>query len=325
MKGLVRSAASLTLAALICFVAAAGWAQSFPQRPIRLIVPSSPGGGADTIARILANALPPVLGQEVVVDNRSGASGNIGAEIAARSPPDGHTWLLIGNAHAANYSLFKGLSYNLLTDFVPVTQTNATPHVVVVHPSVPVKSVGELVALAKAKPDHLNYASAGKGSVTYLAAEIFKDQAGVEITHIPYKGGGDSLRSVVAGETQVYFSPVPVALEYIKNGSLRALAVTSKGRVTMLPDVPTVAESGYPAYEFSLWNGLVVPKGTPDAIVAVIRNAVIQAAKTPQATKLLESSGSMVVGSGSEEFRGLIKAEVDTLAKLVTKLGLTAD
>jgi tripartite-type tricarboxylate transporter receptor subunit TctC len=315
----------LTAISFIACVAGTGWAQSYPQNPIRLIVPSSPGGGADTVARILANALPPILGQRVIVDNRAGASGNIGAAAAAQASADGYTWLSINNAQAANASLHSKLPYNLLRDFVPVTQIDAAPHVIVVHPSLPAQTVAELVTLAKAQPDKFDYASAGTGTVTHLAAEIFKDQAGVDMTHVPYKGGGESLRSVLAGETPVYFSPLQVALPHIREGRLRALAVTSESRIPLLPEVPTVAESGYPAYKFNLWNGLLMPAGTPKDIVVVVHGAVVKALRTPEVTKRLEDIGSIIVAGEPEEFGAFLKFEVDTLANLITKLKLKVE
>jgi tripartite-type tricarboxylate transporter receptor subunit TctC len=313
---------SVVAIGLVGALAMPAWAQSYPDRPVTLVVPSSAGGGADTVARILADALPPFLGEAVVVENRPGAGGTIGAELVARSEPDGYTWLLIGNAHAANVSLRDNLTYDLLTDFSPVTQVNASPHVVVANPSVPFETIADMVAAAKASPDELNYASAGTGSVTFLAAEIFKDQADVTITHIPYSGGGESLRAIVAGETQIYFSPLLVALPYLEDNRLRALAVTSTERISLLPDVPTVAESGYPDYEFNLWNGLVVPAGTPEEIVAKIRSAVLEAAGTPEVQQRLVDMGATVVGSEPEAFGAFIKSQVESLADLVGKLDL---
>jgi len=318
-------AKSLALIGLVCSFAATAWAQPYPSKPIRWVVPSSPGGGADTVTRIVANGLPPVLGQRVVVDNRAGASGNIGADIVAKAPPDGYTWLMINNAQAANVSLYSKLPYDLLRDFAPVTQVDSSPHVVVVHPSLPVKSIGELVKLAKARPGALDYASAGTGTVTFLAAELFKAQAGVNMTHVPYKGGGESLLSAVAGETAVYFSPLAVALAHMRQGRLRALAVTSTKRLSMVPELPTVAESGYPSYEFNLWNGLLVPSKTPKETITAIRNAVITVLNTPDANKRLVDMSSTVIGNQPEEFGAFVKNEVDTLAKVVTKLNLTAE
>jgi len=195
----------------------------------------------------------------------------------------------------------------------------------VVHPSLPVKSIGELVKLAKARPGALDYASAGTGTVTFLAAELFKAQAGVNMTHVPYKGGGESLLSAVAGETAVYFSPLAVALAHMRQGRLRALAVTSARRLSMVPELPTVAESGYPNYEFNLWNGLLVPVKTPKETITAIRNAVITVLNAPEVSKRLVDMSSTVIGSQPEEFGAFVKNEVDTLAKVVTKLNLTAE
>ena len=313
------------LLAFLCLFAATGWAQTFPSKPIRWVVPSSPGGSADAVTRVVANGLPAVLGQRVVVDNRAGASGNIGAENAAKSAPDGYTWIMVNNAQAANVSLYRNLTYDLLRDFAPVMQVDSSPHVVVVHPTLPVKSIAELVKLAKAKPGALDYASAGLGTVTFLAAELFKADAGVNLTHVPYKGGGESLTSIVGGETIVYFSPLPVALPLIRQGRLRALAVTSKKRVSLVPDIPTIAESGYPKYEFNLWNGLLVPAKTPKETIAAIHNAVSTALKAPEVSKRLSEMSSTVIANPPEEFAAFLKAEVDSIAAVVKKLNLAAE
>ncbi len=325
MKISGTDATSIALIGVVCSFAAAAWAQPYPSKPIRFVVPSSPGGSADAVTRLVANGLPPVLGQRVIVDNRAGASGNIGADAVAKSPPDGYTWLMINNAHAANVSLYTKLPYDLLRDFAFVTQVDSSPHVVVVHPSLPVKSISELVKLAKARPGALDYASAGTGTVTFLAAELFKAQASVNMTHVPYKGGGESLLSAVGGETAVYFSPLAVALAHMRQGRLRALAVTSTKRMSMVPEVPTVAESGYPNYEFNLWNGLLVPVKTPKETIAAIRSAVITVLNAPDVNKRLVDMSSTIIGSQPEEFGAFVKTEVDTLAKVVTKLNLTAE
>jgi tripartite-type tricarboxylate transporter receptor subunit TctC len=317
----------IAIAALTCIPVSAGWGQApssstFPSKPIRCIVPSSPGGGADTTTRLVANALPAVLGQQVVVDNRAGASGNIGTAAAAKAPPDGYTWIMINNAQAANVTLQKDPSFELLRDFAPVTQVSSAPHVILVHPSVAVSSVSELVALAKSRPDALDYASAGTGTVTFLAAEIFNAQAGISLRHVPYKGGGESLMSIVRGETQVYFSPLSVAIGHMRGNRVRALAVTSKTRMSLVPEVPTVAESGYPDYEFTLWNGLLVPANTPKEIVAAIRSAVVAALRSPDVRNRLLEMGSSGVGSQQEEFGAFLKTEVESIADLAKKLNL---
>ena len=314
----------IALIGLLCAFSGAA-AQPFPSKPIRWVVPSSPGGGADTVTRLVASALPAVLGQRVVVENRAGASGNIGAENVAKSPPDGYTWIMMNNAQAANVSLYKNLSYDLLRDFAPVTQVDSSPHVIVVHPSLPVRNVGEFVKLAKTQPGKLDYASAGLGTVTFLAAELFKADAGIKLNHVPYKGGGESLRSIISGETIVYFSPLVVALPHMREVRLRALAVTSKKRVSQVPEVPTVGESGYPRYEFNLWNGLLVPAKTPKETVAAIHKAVVTALNTPALNKRLVDMTSTVIGNQPEEFGAFVKSEVDNIAKVVTKLNLTVD
>jgi len=313
----------IAIAVVTCMWAAAGWGQAFPVKPIRCIVPSSPGGGADTITRLIANALPAVLGQQVIVDNRAGASGNIGAAAAAKAPPDGYTWIMINNAQAANVSLQKDPSFDLLRDFAPITQVDSTPHVILVHPSVSANSVSELVALAKSRPYALDYASAGTGTVTFLAAELFNAQAGISLRHVPYKGGGESLMSIVRGETQVYFSPLSVAIGHMRGNRVRALAVTSKTRMSLVPEVPTVAESGYPNYEFNLWNGLLVPANTPREIITTIRNAVVKALNSPEVRNRLLQTGSTGIGSRPEEFGAFLKTEVESIANVAKKLNLS--
>jgi tripartite-type tricarboxylate transporter receptor subunit TctC len=315
----------LSLVACVWALAGAVSAQPFPSKTIRWVVPSSPGGSADAVTRVVADGVSKVLAQRVVVENRAGASGNIGAELVAKSASDGYTWIMMNNAQAANVSLYKNLTYDLLRDFAPITQVDSSPHVIVVHPSLPVKSVADLVKLAKAQPGKLDYASAGLGTVTFLAAELFKAHAGVNLAHVPYRGGGESLTSIVGGETIVYFSPLPVALPHMRSDRLRALAVTSKRRVSLVPDIPTVAESGYPNYEFNLWNGLLVPAKTPKESITAIHNAVIAAMNSPEVSKRMAEMSSNAVGSQPEEFGTFLKSEVESIAKIVTKLNLTAD
>jgi tripartite-type tricarboxylate transporter receptor subunit TctC len=321
----VRSSFSvLALCAAVAFAGVAS-AQWTPTKPIRLIVPSSPGGSADAVTRVLADGVSRVLPQRVVVENRAGASGNIGSELAAKAPADGYTWLMINNAQAANVSLYKNLTYDLLRDFAPVTLVETSPHVIVVHPSLPVASVSELVRLARQRPGQLDYASAGLGTVTFLAAELFKAQAGIDLRHVPYKGGGESLISILSGETIVYFSPLPVALPHIRTNRLRALAVTPAKRVALLPDVPTVAESGYPKYEFSLWDGLLVPAKTPRETITAIHAAVIAGLRSPEVRERLAAMSSTPVGNAPEAFGAFLKSEVESIARIVKKLNLSAD
>ncbi|HSQ05077.1 MAG TPA: tripartite tricarboxylate transporter substrate-binding protein, partial [Burkholderiales bacterium] len=235
------------------FIASPLPAQNFPSKPVRFIVPFSPGSGSDTIARIIAGGLSEVFGQQVIVDNRAGAAGNIGADAAAKAAPDGYTILLVILGHTANVTLYHNLPYDLLRDFAPVTQLASTPSILVVHPSLPVKSVGDLVKLAKAKPGAINYSSGGVGTPTFIAGELFKLQAGVNLMHVPYRAGGEALTAVLAGETSVYFAPIAPALPHVRSGKLRALAVTSAKRMPLFPEYPTVAELGYPRYQTGNW------------------------------------------------------------------------
>ena len=323
--GLPQSIRAVLVACALWTFAPLAPAQWTPTKPIRLIVPSSPGGSADAVTRVLADGLSRVLPQRVVVENRAGASGNIGSELAAKSPPDGYTWLMINNAQAANVSLYKNLTYDLLRDFAPVTLVETSPHVIVVHPSLPVGSLSDLVRLAKSRPGQLDYASAGLGTVTFLAAELFKAQAGVDLRHVPYKGGGESLISILSGETIVYFSPLPVALPHIRTNRLRPLAVTPKQRVALVPDVPTVAESGYPRYEFSLWDGLLVPAKTPKETITAIHTAVVAALKSPEVNERLGAMSSTPVGNAPEAFGAFLKSEVESIARIVKALKLSAE
>jgi len=320
-----RCVESVTLIVVILSISTMVWAQTYPAKAIRWVVPSSAGGGADTVTRLVANALSKSLGQRVVVDNRAGASGIIGADIVAKASPDGYTWIMVNNAQAANVSLFRNLPFDLLRDFSPVTQVDSSPHVVVVNPALPVRSITDFIRLAKTKPGALDYASAGTGTVTFLAAELFKADAGVQMTHVPYKGGGESLLSIVAAETAVYFSPLVVALPYIRQGRLRALGVTSTKRIPLVPEIPTIAESGYPNYEFNLWNGLLVPAKTPKDTILAIWNAVISVLSLPEVGKRMTEMSSTIVGSQPDDYGVFIKSEVDKLANVVAKLNLTAD
>ena len=318
-------ALTLALVACICVLAESAWAQTFPAKPIRWVVPSSPGGSADAVTRVVADGVTKVLSQRVVVENRAGASGNIGADNVAKAPPVGYSWIMMNNAQAANVSLYKNLTYDLLRDFAPVMQVDSSPHIVVVHPTLPVKSIGELVKLAKAKPGALDYASAGLGTVTFLAAELFKAEAGVNLRHVPYKGGGESLISIVSGETIVYFSPLPVALAHMRSGRLRALAVTSRQRAPVVSEIPTVAESGYPKYEFNLWNGLLVPAKTPKETIAAIHGAVAAALRAPDVSKRMSEMSSTVVANRPEDYGAFLKAEVESIGAVVKKLKLSAE
>ncbi len=300
-------------------------AQNYPARVVRYLVPTPAGSGADVIGRIIAGGLTQVFGQQVIVDNRAGGGNNIGAEAAARAPADGYTLFQASLTHAVNVSLYRNLSYDLTRDFVPVTQLASSPYVVVVHRSLPVKSVAELVKLAKARPGAINYASAGTGTSTFLAAELLKDMAGVNMVHVPYRGGGEALTSVMSGETSVYFAPFAIALPFIRDGKFRALAVTTAKRLPATPEYPTVAEAGYPGYVSGNWFGLMVPVKTPQETAATIRGAAISVLQNPDASKRLRDLGYVIIGDRPEEFAAHIKSEIEKLGKIIKRTGVTVD
>jgi tripartite-type tricarboxylate transporter receptor subunit TctC len=300
------------------------WAQ-YPVKPVRYLMPQPPGSGADTVGRIVAQGLTRVWGQQVIVDNRTGAAGNIGAEIGARAAPDGYTILQVSLTHAVNASLYKNLSYDLRRDFAAVTQLASSPSLVVVNPALPVKSIADLVTLAKGRPGAINYASAGAGSATYLSTEMFKNQAGIDLLHVPYRGGGEAITSILAGETSVYFAPVSTALPHARSGKLRPLAVTTAKRLQLLADLPTVAEAGYPGYESGSWYGLLLPLKTPKQIVTAVHDASIKTLDLPDVRKRLVDLGYIVIGDQPEAFAAHIRIEIDKLAKIVQQSGATVN
>ena len=300
-------------------------AQVYPERLAHYIVPGSPGSGADILGRIMAGGLTQLSGQQVVVENRTGAGGNIGAEMAAKAPADGQTLLQISMTHALNVTLYRKLNYDLLRDFTPVTQIATSPSMLVVHPSLPVKTAAELIKLAKARPGAINYASAGTGTPTFLAAELFKGQARIDMVHVPYKGGGEAMTSMISGETSVYFASAGIVLPFVKQGSLRALAVTTPQRLPFLAQLPTVAESGLPGYQSGNWYGILVPAKTSRETVARIRDAVVAALNDATVKKRLNDIAYVPIGDHSEAFAAFVKSEISELGKLVQQFKLTAD
>jgi hypothetical protein len=274
---------------------------------------------------MLAGALTEGLGQQVIVDNRAGAAGNIGAEIVARAPADGYTLLFANIGHAANVTLYRNMGYDIQRDFAPVTQEASAPAIVVVHPSLPVKSIPELVKLAKAKPGAINYASGGAGTATFIAAELFTGPAGIQFLHVPYRAGGEALTSVLSGETSVYFSPLATALPHVRQNRLRALAVTSNKRVSMLPQLPTVAESGYKGYQSGNWYGILVPAKTAREIIVTLHKQTVAALAAPAFGKRLVDLGYISIGDTPEEFGAHIKSEIASLARVLRDLNVTAN
>jgi tripartite-type tricarboxylate transporter receptor subunit TctC len=305
----------LTAACLICYPGADGWAQNYPVKSIRFIVGGSAGSGGDVLGRIVAAGLAQSFGQQVVVDNRPGASGKIGAEIAAKAPPDGYTLFLIQIAHALYAATARKPTYDAVRDFAPVTQFVQSPNVLVVHPSMLVHSVGDLIKLAKARPGAINCASAGLGSSTYIAAELFKGLTGINMVDVPYNGGGPPVTAIVAGEVSVYFAPFATVLPFVRQGRLRALAATTAQRIPVLPELPTIAEAGVAGYEYSNWYGVAVPAKTPQETIIVLRNAIVAVLNRPEVIKSMSDLGGIPVASQPEEFAAYIKAQITMLQK----------
>ncbi len=300
-------------------------AQNYPAKTLRMIVPFSAGSGSDTIGRLVAGALGEGLGQQVIVDNRAGAAGNIGAEIAAKAPADGYTLMLANIGHAANVTLYRNMGYDILRDFAPVTQVASAPAIVVVHPSLPVRSISELVKLAKAKPGAINYSSGGAGTATFVAAELFTGPAGIQLLHVPYRAGGEALTSVLSGETSVYFAPLATALPHVRQNRLRALAVTSVKRVPLLPQLPTVAELGYPGYQSGNWYGILLPAKASREIITTLRNQTVAALGAPALGRRLVDLGYISIGDTPEEFAAHIKSEISSLSRVLRDLNVTAN
>jgi tripartite-type tricarboxylate transporter receptor subunit TctC len=298
-------------------------AQSYPTKPIQFIVPFPPGGGNDTVARAIAQQAGPALGQSIVVDNRPGAGGIIGADAAARAAPDGYTIFLGGVAtHAVNPHLHPRLSYDPIKDFAPITLVASAPSVLVVHPSVPAQTIKEFAAYARANPGKLNYASNGNGSSSHMAAVLYETNAGVKMTHVPYKGVGPALTDLMTGRIEVMFNSIVAILPHIQSGKLRALGVTSKQRSALLPDVPTIAESGWPAYEAGSWYGILAPAGTPSAIIDRLQREIVKSLKDPEVQKRLAGEGADVIGSTPQEFAAHIKAELARMGQAIKAAGL---
>jgi tripartite-type tricarboxylate transporter receptor subunit TctC len=286
-----------------------------------MIVASSAGSNPDTVGRVFATGFGQVLGQQVIVDNRAGAGGNIGGEVAAKAAPDGYTLFLAHTNHSINAALYRKLSYDILNDFAHITLVATSAFVAVVHPSVPTRSVRELINLARARPGALNYASAGTGSGTFFAAEYFIGMANARMLHVPYTGGGPALASIVSGETSVYFTPLATGLGHIRTGKLRALGVTAGKRLRELPDVPPIADT-LPGYEVLSWAGLMAPAKTPKEIVTAVQKAALAALTRPDIVKRLEELGFVVVTSSREEMDAFVKTEIEKYGKLIRQVGI---
>ncbi len=325
---LARCGAHLLLCVLPCVLLLAAFsaaAQPYPNKPVRFIVPFAPGGGNDLIARQISGKLAEAWGQQVVVDNRAGAGGNIAGEIVARSNPDGYTIFMFNSANAIAPSLYKKLAYDPVKDFEPVILIATSPFALVVHPSTPAQSLKDLIALAKAKPGELTYASGGNGSATHLSADQFKQMAGINLVHVPYKGASPAFIDLIAGQVTMYFSSIPPALPHMKAGRVRALAISGERRFPLLAELPTLAEAGVPGYESSVTYGIVAPARTPADIVRKLNTDVAKILAEPDMRSRLGSQGADVAAGSSQDYSRFMKAEIAKWAKVIKASGAKVD
>ena len=311
------------LCAMLVAVAAGAAAQAgYPSRPVRVIVPSSAAGGTDIVARIIAPRLSERLGQQIVIDNRPGAGTMIGIELAAKSPPDGYTLLMGLSTLAINSALHTKVPYDPVRDFAPITQAVSSASIIVVHPSVPVKTLKELIAFARARPGQLNYASAGTGTYPHMTMELFLSMAGLRMVHIPYKGTGPAMIDMLAGHTATMAATVLTGMPQIRSGRLRALGITSKERSAVAPDIPTIAEAGLPGYESVQWYGMLAPAKTPKEIVARLHGEITRVLQMPDIKERFAGDGADPVGNTPEEFARFIQSELTKWAKVARAAGI---
>ncbi|HET9653497.1 MAG TPA: tripartite tricarboxylate transporter substrate binding protein [Usitatibacter sp.] len=315
----IASAAATLLAAALP-AAAIDW----PTKPVKIVVPFAPGGGSDFIARYIARRLADELKQPFIVDNKPGAGGNIGAEQGIKSAPDGYTLTLIASSYTVNPSVYK-LNFDPINDITPIIQLSQGPLIIVTNSSVPAKDLKEFVALARAKPGDINFASSGQGSIIHAASELFNQRAGTRMVHVPYKGSGPALTDTISGVTQVFFSSATTAVPHIQGGRLKALAVTTSKRIPALPNVPTVGESGIPNYEVTLWHGLIGPKGMPPEIVSKINAAVSKSLQLKETAEQLQNDGVAPAGGTPEQFAKTIRIETEMWRKVVQEAHIRAE
>jgi tripartite-type tricarboxylate transporter receptor subunit TctC len=312
-----------TLALLACTLAA--HADTYPSKPIKIIVPFGAGGFTDVTARIIQKELAPVMGQPIIIENRPGAGSTIGTDVVAKAAPDGYTLVMISTTHVISPHLYKKMPYDAIRDFAPVMKLGEGPYVLVVNPSLPVKSVAELVAYAKAHPKEVYFASSGNGSSQHLVGALFMTMTGAPLTHVPYKGSSGAMQDLLGGQVKVSFVGMPNALPQVHSGKLRALAVTTRTRAAELPDVPTMEEAGVKGYEATIWLGLLAPKGTPPEVVRKIHDDVARVLSTPEARKVVHAAGVEVATSTPEEFGALLQSEFDRWGKVVRETGATVN
>ena len=299
-----------------------GWTQSYPAKPVRVIIGFSPGSTTDLIGRVLAAKMSELMGQPVLVDNRPGAGANLAAELVAKSAPDGYTVLLANAGLATGATAYVKLNFNALRDFTPVSQVSATPHILVIHPSLPTRTVKELIAFARARPGELNFASTGHGNSDHLAAELFMYMTGIKMVHVAYKGGPQAIGDTLTGQVAMYFAGVPVSIPFVKSGKVRALGLTDSKRAQVLPDVPTIAEAGVPGYEHILWSMLVVPAAAPKDIVARLHDGATKALGAADVRERYAGMGVDPAPSTPDRAAAYLKSETDKYAKVVKAIGL---
>jgi tripartite-type tricarboxylate transporter receptor subunit TctC len=321
----MKTARLLQIVAAVCLVLTTPAFAEYPEKPLRLIVPFPPGGSTEPLARILSQKLGEAFGQQVIVDNRPGAGSTIGAEFVAKSPPDGYTLFLGSISNAISAALYAKLAFDIVRDFAPVTLLATTPGVLVVHPALPVKTVKELLALARTKPEQLAYSSAGNGTPPHLSAELLASMTGVRLIHVPYKGGGPSIIALLSGEAQLSFASMPSAIGHIRTGKLRALGVTTPQRTPSAPEIPTVAESGVPGYAAETWLGLAVAARTPKDIVARLHAATVRAMALPDVRERLDALGYNPRTGSAEEYGSFVQNEVDKWRRVVKAANVRVD
>ena len=322
MKPMKNGARCLLCATLIAVPASLALAQGYPSKPVRIVVPSSAAGGTDIVARIISPRLSERLGQQIIIDNRPGAGTMIGIEVAARSPADGYTLLMAPSTLAINPAIYKKVPYDALRDFAPITQTVSSGAILVVHPSVPVKTVKELIAFTRARQGQLNYASAGAGTYPHMSMELFLSMAGLKMVHIPYKGTGPAMIDMLAGHVAVMSATILTGMPQIRSGRLRGLGITSAARSPIVPDIPTIAEAGVPGYEAVQWYGALAPAQTPKEIVARLHAEITRVLQMPDVKQRFAGDGADPVGSTPEEFGRYIRDETVKWAKVARSAGI---
>ena len=313
------------IATALLLLPALAWAQVYPSKPVRLIAASSPGSAVDIVSRVIAQKLSEQLGQQVVVDNRAGAGGNLGAELAAKAAPDGYTVFMATPAQAINTGLYRKLDYDLVRDFAPVSQLTVGHYCVAVHPSLPVQSVKELIALARVRRGQLNYASAGNGNATHLAGELFTSMAKIELVHVPYKGSGPGLTDLIGGQVQIMFPNLTAAIPYVKSKRLRVLAVSGEKRSVIMPELPTVSEAGLPGYRVISWFGLLTPAGVTPEIVTRLQRELTATMRSADVRDKLAGEGAEPMASTPEQFAAFIKSEITQWVQVVRAAKISAE